>query len=241
MIRKILIWAAVIFCIISLSVKESGAQKGKSKEKETAFQKAEKYFYQEKFEMAEVLFQDELKTNPENGRAYSYLGDIYFMKKKYDDALDFYKKSMDLNSGAGEDYFRAGQIYYYKKNPEKAIDYFKESYKRDPGLKFAFYHIGLTYLMLLRDKENTIENWEKFLEIAPEDYQYAKIKRAIELLRDPNFVIPPLGSDISIEEALQLGGTTLQVQDHKADEKKAGHEDKKTKNKFEGIYKDDDL
>ena len=77
--------------------------------------------------------------------------------------------------------------------------------------------------------------------MAPEDPQYEKIRRAIELLKDPNFILPSIGSDISIEEALHLGGVVLKDMERKAREKKAGHEAKKTKHKLEEIYKDDDL
>jgi hypothetical protein len=95
--------------------------------------------------------------------------------------------------------------------------------------------------MLMRKKEQTISYWEKYLSIAPEDPQYEKIRRAIELLKDPNFIIPPIGSDIPIEEALHLGGAILKDSKHSAEGKKAGHEKKKTKDKIEDIYRDDDL
>ena len=208
---------------------------------DTIFKRAISYFYQKKFEMAEILFQEELKKNPDNGLAHSYLGDIFIKKKRYDGALQLYKKSLNINPGNAKDYFRIGQIYYYKKRGDLAIENFEKSFELDPSLKFAHYHIGLSYLILLRDKENTIRSWETFINIAPEDPQYSKIRRAIELLRDPSFIIPSLGSDISIEEALHLGGKALQDTKHKALEKKAGHEKKKTKHKLEEIYMDDGL
>lgn len=233
----IIIIFVFIICLLTVCIY---AQKKKEKEEDT-FKKAVKYFYQKKIEMAELLLQEELKKNPENSLAYSYLGDIFFEKKRYDGALNLYQKALDVNPKSAENYFRIGQIYYYKKNADLAIDNFKLSYKLDSKLTYAFYHIGLSYLMLKRDKNSTINNWENFLKIAPEDVQYNKIKRAIELLRDPNFVLPPPGSDMSIEEALHLGGTGLETVEHKANEQKAGHEDKKTKSKLEGIYRDDDL
>ncbi|MDY6934253.1 MAG: tetratricopeptide repeat protein [Spirochaetota bacterium] len=214
---------------------------GEEKRDNPVFQKAIRYFYQKKFEMAELLFQEELKNNPENELAYSYLGDIFFNKNRYDGALKLYRKSLDINPNIAENYYRIGQVYYYKKIGDQAIVNFEKSYKLNPNLKFAFYHVGLSYLMLIRDKDNTIKNWETFLEIAPEDSQYEKIRRAVELLKDPNFVIPPIGSEISIEEALHLGGEVLVDVERRAKEKKADHESKKTKQKLEGIYKDDDL
>ena len=188
-----------------------------------------------------VLLQESLKKDPENQLAYSYLGDIFLRKKRYDGALQLYKKALDINPDSGENYFRIGQIYYYKKIGNLAIDNFKKAFDVNPKIKYAYYHIGLTHLMILRDKKNTISNWEKYLSIAPEDPQYEKIRRVIELLKDPNFVLPAVGSDISIEEALHLGGVTLKDTKHKATDKKAGHESKKTKDKIEEIYRDDDL
>ncbi len=167
--------------------------------------------------------------------------DIFLEKKRFDGALNLYKKSLDINPDNAENYFRIGQIYYYKNEADPAIENFSKAYSIDHSIVYSYYHIGLSYLIIKRDKDNTISSWEKFLQLAPTDPQYDRIKRAIELLRDPNFVLPPPGSDISIEEALHLGGVTVMSTERKAQEKKAGHEEKKTKSKLESIYRDDDL
>ena len=148
---------------------------------------------------------------------------------------------MDINPGIAENYFRLGQIYYYKKNADLAIENFDKALAKDDKLKVAFYHKGLTYLMLLRDKQKTIENWETYIRLVPEDPQYDSIKRVIELLKDPNFNLPSQDSKISIEEALLLGGSTLDTRDRTIENQKAGHESKKSKDTIEDIYMDDDL
>jgi len=233
-----------IFVILGLALCAT-ALPAQVKSKEPAgddgFKKATAYFYERKFEMAEILLQEELKKNPENRMAYSYLGDIFFQKKRLDGAMELYKKALELDPKSAEEYFRLGQIHYYKKEAFPAIQNFERAYALDSKIKFSHYHIGLTHLMLERDKQGTIASWEKYLSIAPEDPQYEKIRRAIELLRDPNFVLPPVGSDISIEEALHLGGAVLRETDRKAEDKAAGHEAKKTKSKLEDIYRDDGL
>lgn len=204
------------------------------------FKKAVKYYFQRKYEMAEILLQESIKKNPENFKAYSYLGDIYLMKKKYKGALNLYRKAVDLKPENAENYFRIGQVYYYQKLGDLALENFNRALSLDKTLVFVYYHLGLCQLMLKRDKYKTINNWETFLRLAPEDPQYESIRRVIELLKDPNFKIPPPGSDVSIEEALLLGGTTLSKSDRKAAEKKAGNEKKKTRKKLEGLYLDDD-
>ncbi len=208
---------------------------------EELLRKATGYFFQKKFDMAESLLQQILDKNPDNVQASAYLGDIFLIKKRYDGALELYQKCVQLNPEAGENYFRIGQIYYYRKDGKLAIENFKKAIEVDTQLRFAYYHIGLTYLMILRDKSNTITNWEAYIQIAPDDPQYDRIKRAIELLKDPNFVLPPPGSDMTIEEALMLGGVSIDKTIHKTTDKEAGHESKKTKQKLEDIYLDDDL
>ena len=211
------------------------------KKEEDPFARATRYFFQKKFEMAEVLFQEVIKKDPENALAYSYLGDILLKKRQYDGAMNLYQRAIDINPDMAENYFRLGQIHYYKKNGELAIEFFNKTLVKNEKIKIAYYHRGLAYLMLMRDKEKTIENWETYIRLVPEDPQYDSIKRVIELLKDPKFKLPGPDSKISIEEALLLGGSTLDIQDREAENKKAGHESKKSKDTIENIYMDDDL
>jgi tetratricopeptide (TPR) repeat protein len=227
---------SLVLCVIFLPL--HAQENGKQSE---TYKKASKYFFQQKYDMAELLFQEEIHSNPENGMAYSYLGDIFLNKKQYDSALALYKKAIELKSNNAEDYFRIGQVYYYKQLGDLSIENFRKALSANSNLKFCYYQIGLSYLMLLRDKQNVINNWETYLSIAPEDPQYEKIRRVLELLKDPNFELPPPGSDISIEEALHLGGAVLQKGDVKTNDKSAGHEGKKTVNKTEDIFRDDAL
>jgi len=228
------------FILISLFILTWGLPVN-SKQTDDLFTRATNHFFQKKFEMAEVLLGEVIKSEPGNALAYSYLGDISLKKRQYDSALSFYLRALELDPQIAENYFRLGQIYYIKKDSGLALENFNKALITDDSLKFAFYQIGLTYLMLVRDKDKTIENWETYIKLAPEDPQYDKIKRVIELLRDPKFVLPELGSNISIEEVLLLGGATLDTQDRTGENRKADHESKKTKDIIEDIYTDDTL
>ncbi len=205
------------------------------------FERATSYFFEKKFDMAETLLLRVIESEPSNALAHSYLGDIFLIKRRYSGALDLYRKSIEIDPALGENYFRMGQVYYYLKDGPKALEYFNRAIEIDGSLRFARYHAGLTSLMLLRDKESTIESWERYLAVAADDPQYDRIRRAIELLRDPGFVIPPPGSDMTVEEALLLGGVTLEKTVHDVTDRQAGHETKKTRRKLEEIYLDDDL
>lgn len=205
------------------------------------FKKATRYYFQKKFAMAEVLLKESINKDPENALSYSYLADIYLNKQQYDAALNLYKRALDLAPQSAENHFRLGQVYYRKKLGNLAIEEFKKALELDQQMKYAHYHIGLAYLMLERNKPETLHHWKLYLALAPEDPQYENLRRVVSLLEDPNFKIPPVGSEISIEEALLLGGQTLTKQERKTEHHQAGQEDRKTREKLEDIYLDDGL
>ena len=207
---------------------------------DTAFTKGQKYFYQKKFEMAETMFLEALKTDPENEMTYSYLGDLALTKKRYDEALEYYLKSLELIPESAENNFRIAQTYYYKENGEKAIEHFLKTYTLNNSMKFALYHVGLAYLMLNRDKENTVKYWEEYVSLAGDDPQRDNIERVIELLKNPDFVIPPAESGISVEDALKRGIHKDEKQDI-LDERKQDILDDRKQDKYEGLYDNREL
>lgn len=206
------------------------------------FKKAVRYFFQKKYEMAQHLLQQELENNPENYFACSYLGDIFLSKKRYDNAITMYKRALDLDPQNAENHFRLGQAYYYKERGNLAIEHFEQAYKINPNIKYSYFHIGLTQLIVLRNKQETIEAWEQYLSLAPEDPQHDRIKRAVELLQNPDFRIPPPGSDVPLQEALHLGGDVLRRSERTdTEDTSADHEEKKTMDTTADIDRDDDL
>ncbi len=58
---------------------------------ETNFEKAEKLFQRKKYDQAKVLFENDLKENPNNYKTIEYLGDIAGHQKKWDEAINDYK------------------------------------------------------------------------------------------------------------------------------------------------------
>lgn len=238
-----------------------------SPESDRLFQKAEKNFFNGNFPLAETQFRRVISADPGNPRAHAYLGDIYLKRMKLEEARQHYKKSIDLSPDNADNYFRLGQVSYYQRKGTEAVDFFRKAVTLNPQLRYAHYHIGLSYLMLLRDKNNTIQSWETYLRIAPEDPQYDRIRRVIALLKDPSFTLPPADSDVSLEDYFRMGSDrdyagnreVYRYRDgrdvppgndtrresepikRKARDEQAGHEEIKTKKKVEDLYSDDDL
>ncbi|HKO76592.1 MAG TPA: hypothetical protein VJU52_05210, partial [Flavobacterium sp.] len=57
-----------------------------------SFEKGEKLFVDGKFDQAQPILENYLKTNPSNLKAIEYLGDISGYNKSWDKAITYYKK-----------------------------------------------------------------------------------------------------------------------------------------------------
>lgn len=56
------------------------------------FEKAEQLFHKGKFPEAKILFENQLKSNPNHTKTLEYLGDIAGKEKNWDEAIIYYKK-----------------------------------------------------------------------------------------------------------------------------------------------------
>lgn len=193
------------------------------------FKKAEEYFFQKKYEMAEKLLQQvaEAEKNP---LAYSYLGDISLLHRQYQEAIRYYNLALQNSSKPGNEYFRLGQVYLELRKGDEALNNFLQAYNNDPTNKPSLYEIGYVYLMYKRDKHKTIEYWKRFLAEAPQDYQYEQIKKAIAMLEDEKCEIPAENSGISMEEVLLNCGHIIKPSEATTKDRKAGSEGIRTSN-----------
>ncbi|KIA85347.1 lipopolysaccharide assembly protein LapB [Flavobacterium sp. AED] len=100
------------------------------------FDKAEKFFKEEKFDQAQSLFESILKTNPSDLKTIEYLGDIAGRNKSWDKAIGYYKKLKQLKPSEANYYFKYGGALGMKAtqvNKFKAlgmIDEVKESFEK---------------------------------------------------------------------------------------------------------------
>lgn len=58
---------------------------------QTDFEKGEKLYMHEKYDQAKILFENSLKSNPNDLKAIEYLGDIAGHQKKWDEAIRHYQ------------------------------------------------------------------------------------------------------------------------------------------------------
>jgi tetratricopeptide (TPR) repeat protein len=74
------------------------------------FDKAEKLFKENKFELAQSVFETVLKTNPSDLKTIEYLGDIAGRNKSWDKAIVYYKKLVQLKPSEANYHYKYGGV-----------------------------------------------------------------------------------------------------------------------------------
>ena len=223
-----------LFLAFSFSLSLYGASE------DTMYKKAEKFFFQKQFDNAESLLKMIVSTQPNHSKALSLMGDIYLFQKAYYKAIQAYERAVEVSSTPFIEHFRMGQSYLELQQFNSAKDQFQRVYRLNPKMKTALFQMGYITLFHERSKQKTIEYWEQFIAEAPNDPQYEKVKRVIELLRDPNFKIPPHDSDISLKEALLLGADSLKTKSANTEDGKAGDAKSKINNSTKELLEDEE-
>jgi tetratricopeptide (TPR) repeat protein len=124
----------------------------------------------------------DLKGDENAAKALANIGEIYMIQENYEKAQEYLKNAIDiyptdhaLAYNVAEIFFQAGQI-------EKAIEYYTLATKIKPDWSLPYLKIGFAYINK-SNFEEAIKNFEKFLELSPQDPQAENIKNIIEQLK----------------------------------------------------------
>lgn len=74
------------------------------------FEKAEKFFQDEKYEQAHFAFKTILKKNPTDLKTIEYLGDIAGHNKSWNEAVAYYKTLKELKPSEADFYYKYGGV-----------------------------------------------------------------------------------------------------------------------------------
>jgi tetratricopeptide (TPR) repeat protein len=73
-----------------------------------SFEKGEKLFVEGKFNQAQPILENYLKSNPSNLKTIEYLGDIAGQQKSWDKCIEYYKKLKTLKPTEANYYYKYG-------------------------------------------------------------------------------------------------------------------------------------
>lgn len=129
-------------------------------------------------------FQQERRKWEEG--AASYLEWRYVLKEQVNSAqqriaaqIDETKKDKSLLNAV---YYTFGLTYILAVDFEPAIKAFEEAVKFDLKDALSFYNLGLLYSAYKNDPRKAVENYKKYLELAPNSSQAEIVKERIKIL-----------------------------------------------------------
>ena len=117
---------------------------------------------------AEVQCRKALELNPENARAYYFLGLARFGRRDYDEAVKHLLQAAKRDPGKGEIYTNLGVAYIGKGMLNEAAGYLQKAIQIDPNDGGAHYNLGV--VMLRRgDKQGAIKCMSNAVRLKPTD------------------------------------------------------------------------
>jgi len=89
--------------------------------------------------------------------------------------------------GAAEVYYQQGNLYLKEKKVALAIEEFKKCLAADPGYGLAYRSLGVSYMLLGREK-SAVDAYERFVREAPTHRDAPKVRQIIDdyYRRNPN-------------------------------------------------------
>lgn len=200
---------------------------------------AQKYFNEGKFSLAEVFYKKVVEKKPDHFESNYNLGKICYHGGRPGDSLKYLQTAYDLRPEK-EILFLMANIMVEGGETQKGLSAYSNLMKEHPEYADVYLNAGLTGYKYLYNKQLTIDFWKRFLELKPEDEQSPKIRKALEYLSDPAFVLAPpsgrtnQGLSGSASSSSNAGSGGL-FPDIKGKDIKSGSEEKYDLKKAKGI------
>jgi tetratricopeptide (TPR) repeat protein len=156
-----------------------------------AYTKGVQYYQDKKFLLAIGSLKSALDSGYQSPELYLYLGVAYVANEDFDKALESFKLSFESATNAdfqGAVNLNIGYLYYMKKDFPKSIDYYNNVLQLNNKLSQVYWYKGLDYYRL-KDKDNTIKEWEQYLLASPNGPQSDNIRKALEILKSKSYDI----------------------------------------------------
>ena len=133
---------------------------------EEVFSHAIKNHQEGKIDVAQDLYNQVLKINPNYSQALYNLGTIFIGLKKYQKAKEYYEKAIEINPSYADALNNLGTIFLNSQEYQKAKEYYEKAIEINPSYADAYYNLGLTYNKL-KEFQKAKECYEKAIEINP--------------------------------------------------------------------------
>lgn len=128
------------------------------------------------------VIEKELNVPNPNLELFNYLGIAYSQVGNFQKAVEVFEKGINtFGTNKKVLYFNQGNAYYRLQNFAKAVDCYAMSVVADSQYAQPYLNRANAYLKL-NDIDNSILDYEKFLELKPNDVQEPKIRELLAAL-----------------------------------------------------------
>ena len=120
------------------------------------------------FLMAENLYNEVLKKNPEHVQAHFYLGKLFEKSGKLERSISYFEKVIEIDPNYTNAYINLASVFNLLRKYEKAKSYYKKAIEIDPNSSLSYNNLGVLFYNDGEIKEAK-KCYEKAIEINPKD------------------------------------------------------------------------
>lgn len=124
----------------------------------------------------------ELKNDPNVAKVFAGIGELYLVQNDLVRAQEYLKKAVDLSPNDHALAYNVAEIFFQAAQVDQAIEYYTLASKIKPDWPLAYLKLGYA-LVNKNNFQEAIKNFQKFLELAPQNPQVESIKSLIEQLK----------------------------------------------------------
>jgi tetratricopeptide (TPR) repeat protein len=150
---------------------------------QASFSRGEDFFMQNKPQEAVPFLENALLEDPDEIRAYLYLGIAYQQLERPEDAVAVYLKALPR---AGNETARVacnlGNLYFGMEKPDSAEDYYTQAIESDPSYAAAYLNRANARIKTGALRE-ALPDYEFFLSLEPHSPKRLRIEQMVALVR----------------------------------------------------------
>ncbi|MDR3123928.1 MAG: tetratricopeptide repeat protein [Treponema sp.] len=167
--------ALAAFCFLCLCASGLSGQ--------SSFAQGEELFLRNKPQEALVYLESAIAENPDQVRAYLYLGVAYQQLDRLDEAVVIYRRALPL---AGPDTaliaYNLGNVYYAQGKLTQAEECYTQALEANPGYAAAYLNRGNARLTR-QALQDAVYDYEAYLNLEPGSAKRGRIEQLISAIR----------------------------------------------------------
>lgn len=129
------------------------------------------------------LLEDFVKKEPGNVEAWIKYGNALMDTKRFNEAVGAYEKALAIDPKNVDVRVDMGTCYRNIGKPDEAVKEYRKAIEIDPGHIMVHRNLGVVLADDLHNSAQAVKEFEKYLELAPNDPDAAQIRNLIQQLK----------------------------------------------------------